>query len=330
MKSEFFYKLYGLTLSSNRPINLLLSVPPVTQIDLQACFHDVKKPLSTPEQKFCIFTSDGYAENKLPFLQIWKQPKRPDQYLVFQYTDGKNFSLFKYNHTTNCLNIYSTPELRFLDILSFLTGPVFGAILRLKNITCLHASVVAVKDRAIAIIGPKGAGKSTLVAELAAQGFAVLSDDLAPLYLNKGVFYIHPGYPMIRLWPNSIKQYSSLSFNSLPRVLSFTEKRFVPLSLNNGIKQWHFQTHPLPLHSVYLLGDRTTEKEHKLQCLQQSNSFFSLTQNVYAEYLLEQSSRSSDFLLLGKLASSVSLWQVKRPNCLSSVTDLCRILEKAV
>src|SRR4029077_52896 len=68
---------------------------------------------------------------------------------------------------------------------SYLLGPVLGFLLRLRGVTCLHASAVAVDDFAVAIAGPPGSGKCTTAAAFARRGHAVLSDDVVPL-LERG------------------------------------------------------------------------------------------------------------------------------------------------
>ena len=55
-------------------------------------------------------------------------------------------------------------------VTAVVVGSVMGCALRLQGIPCLHSSVIAVDNRAIAIIGAKGAGKSTTAAALAQRG----------------------------------------------------------------------------------------------------------------------------------------------------------------
>ncbi len=56
-----------------------------------------------------------------------------------------------------------------------------GTALRLQGKICLHSSVIAVGEYALAIIGAKGAGKSTTAAALAKRGYPILADDIAVL-----------------------------------------------------------------------------------------------------------------------------------------------------
>lgn len=69
----------------------------------------------------------------------------------------------------------------------------------------MHASAVEIDGRAFLFAGDAGAGKSTLVAELLAQGGCLLSDDLTVLYPPDGDqgFRVTRGRPSMRLHPGA-------------------------------------------------------------------------------------------------------------------------------
>jgi hypothetical protein len=65
------------------------------------------------------------------------------------------------------------------------TGGVVAIASTLRGRSCLHASSVAIDGRAVAIIGPVGAGKTTTAGLLVAAGAALIGDDvLAPVVSN--------------------------------------------------------------------------------------------------------------------------------------------------
>ena len=72
-----------------------------------------------------------------------------------------------------------------------LLGGVFSIALHLQGLLCLHGSAVTLGNAAVAFLGTKGAGKSTLATALCGAGAALLTDDMLP---------IHPGPPAMA-WP---------------------------------------------------------------------------------------------------------------------------------
>src|SRR5207244_6105024 len=116
---------------------------------------------------------------------------------------------------------------------------------------CLHASAVAVADRAIALVGLPGAGKSTAAAAFACAGYPVISDDVVALEDHGERFLVQPGYPRVNLWPDSVRRLFG-SEDALPRITPTWEKRYLPL----GQKGHPFASKPLPLAAVYILDSR--------------------------------------------------------------------------
>ena len=103
------------------------------------------------------------------------------------YEDGTQFWLDGKRE-----NIWATwpPASSIENAASYLLGPVLGLLLRLRGVTCLHASAVAFGDRSVAFVGSAGAGKSTTAAAFAKQGFGVLSDDIVALAESGGAFQV--------------------------------------------------------------------------------------------------------------------------------------------
>ncbi|NIO13431.1 MAG: serine/threonine protein kinase, partial [Gammaproteobacteria bacterium] len=80
---------------------------------------------------------------------------------------------------------------------------MLGFVLRLRGVLSLHASVIDINGEAVGFMGAAGAGKSTLAAAFAKKGFAVMSDDILALKPGDSAPFAQPGYPRLRLWPDS-------------------------------------------------------------------------------------------------------------------------------
>ena len=123
------------------------------------------------------------------------------KYFGFFYNDGARFAVEREGREVWA----DWPENYTLsDACTYLLGPVMGFILRLKGTVCLHASAVAIDDRAIALLGLPGSGKSTMAAAFARFGFPVLADDVVALSDKGDHFLVQPAYPRVNLWPQSV------------------------------------------------------------------------------------------------------------------------------
>ncbi len=97
------------------------------------------------------------------------------------------------------------------------------------GVPVLHASAVSIAERAVALVGPTGAGKSTLCAELVRGGAGFLADDGLPLYEESdGGWVCAPGPPLFRLWPSALEGRLGVAAAELPRIHDGRDKRLLP------------------------------------------------------------------------------------------------------
>jgi len=74
----------------------------------------------------------------------------------------------------------------------------------------LHAGAVSVGGRAIALVGPKHAGKSTLALALVRKGARLLTDDTLVVRLQGGTAWAAPGVQRMRLWEDTARALGTL------------------------------------------------------------------------------------------------------------------------
>jgi hypothetical protein len=87
-----------------------------------------------------------------------------------------------------------------------LLGRVLAAALHVDGRVALHASGISIDGRAIAVLGPKHAGKSTLAFSLVKRGARLLADDMLAVRLDDaGVAWAAPGVQRVRLWDDSAR-----------------------------------------------------------------------------------------------------------------------------
>ena len=321
-RKSWDYQVYGLRLRTNQPIPGLIVPPHPGKVDVEITFRQSAHHQPQPVGAVEVYASPGIAENGEPYFKVWKEQNHPQAYLGIQYTDGKGITSFLINREGSQVQVTRMEANPFQDMLTYFLGPVIGCILRLRKVTCLHAGVVAVAGKALAIIGPKGAGKSTTVAALAQHGQAVLSDDIAALTAVEGRFVVTPGYPRLRLWPNTVAVLPGITLEALPKILSFTDKRFLNLALDDTAKRWRFHPRPLQLAAVYALSERGQGNTLSIVAQSQAQGLLTLSRNVYPEYPLHHTDRGRDFGVLGQLAASVPVPEVTQPEGLETMAQL--------
>lgn len=318
------YPVYGLWLKSDRPIPGLQEIATTAAADVHVWlgrqpsdWDDWKRP----RQRWFVSSPDGDTEAST--LTVWRVNEGDWYHLC--YADGTEFFVNR-----SGTEVWTTwlEAATLEDTATYLLGPVLGFVLRLRGVICLHASGVAIGDRAIAFLGPPRAGKSTTVACFAARGCPVLTDDVVALVDLGAVFQMQPGYPHLRLWPSSVELLYG-SAQALPRLTpkdginSWWDKRDLDLRAHGHA----FQQQPLPLAAVYLLDDNANARQTPhIEPVPVHAGLMTLVANTYVNYLLDSQARAREFDLLGRLVANVPLRRVCHYKELRSVTQLCDAL----
>jgi hypothetical protein len=300
------YSLFGLLVQADRPIPGLVAGggdrAPDVRLWLAVPASDFRKMVRVEPETW--YESPDRNESDVPILRAWKLAGGAAFHWLYQ--DGTEF-IFDSKGT----NLWaSAPERATLaDTATYLLGPVLGFVLRLRGTTCLHASAVAVGQQAVAFLGPAGAGKSTTAAAFASHGYPVLSDDITVLHEERGAVFVQPGYPHLRLWPDSANALFG-SPESLPRLTpgdginSWWDKRYLDLCEHG----YAFQSQPLPLAAVYLLRQPTgTLEAPYVEPVAAPSALLSLVANTYTNYILDADMRRREFELLGRTLGHVPL-----------------------
>lgn len=261
-----------------------------------------------------IYTSDHKDPQGKPVLTVGMLTGCG--YFDFAYSDGARFAIEREGR-----EVWADwpDDYTFEDAATYLMGPVLGFVLRMRGVTPLHASAVAVAGQAVALVGSAGAGKSTTAAAFARLGYRVLSDDLAPLTDGKDGLLVQPGYPRVNLWPDSVR-FLFGSEDALPRVTPNWDKRF--LALDQSV--YHFQPEPLPLAAIYILSERKAKGEGPVfEGLEGWSALQALASNTYVNYLLDRNMRHREFEMLGRLVGHIPIRRVGPAADPANLFNLC-------
>ena len=168
------------------------------------------------------------------------------------------------------------------------------------------------------MVGPPGAGKSTMAAAFARRGHGVLTEDVCALCeagsgcrdafgkedVAPGSVDVLPGYPLVRLWPDSVEMLYG-SPEVLPLLTPTWDKRYLAL----GGQGPPFCDDPLPLRAIVLLAPREDSEAPRVEPVPPAEALIHLVGNTYKNLLLERDQRVSEFRFLHRLLERIPVWR---------------------
>jgi hypothetical protein len=182
------YRAYGVTVESEIELTLPLetcrdvSVGDVVHLEIGAegdfRIADAALRYIDPDSSFRIATRDDGA-----VYMGWNDwleciVSRDGKHVICRHADGLPFGAVE----------------------AYLTNFALAAALLQQGEEPLHATVVDVGGRLVALAGPSGAGKSTLAAFLIARGAALFTDDMLRITFTGASAIAHPGPKRLKLF----------------------------------------------------------------------------------------------------------------------------------
>ncbi len=322
---DFAFQLFGLRVTSNRRLPGLDPIPTRGRAEcasLSVCFgtgvpQEIRALHANHSELF--YESLYRTESGEPAFRTWAA--RNESLMRIEYQDSTEFWI-----DLEGGKIWARWGERssFEDAAAYLLGPVFGFLLRMRGVICLHASAVALDGRAIAFAGIPGAGKSTTAAAMVQRGWALLSDDIVAIAEHADGFHAVPGHPMVGLWPDAAEKLYGTA--SAGRALSGNDSKRA-LSLGGD----QFASEAVPLAGIFLLEERSAEPAAlRVERMPQQQALISLVANTYANLLLNAELREREFAFLGRLVNSVPVKRLRPDKDIARVGALCELIEKEI
>ncbi|MET1110647.1 MAG: hypothetical protein ABWX67_03880 [Allosphingosinicella sp.] len=172
------YRAYGLDLECERPLPLRLA-PSGNRPDL-TIVHSGPAPAgrpSGPDRRDLKISESGWT---------LRYDNREGGWMAFDYSAAER-------------RLQLSGSVAWEAFEGPLGGVVIGVLLGLEGATLLHGACLGFGERAIAILGASGHGKSTLAGALIALGAAPVTEDLLLLRRGRDAFEAEPGAPTLHL-----------------------------------------------------------------------------------------------------------------------------------
>jgi hypothetical protein len=204
-----------------------------------------------------------------------------------------------------------------------LLGAVLAVLLHQRGFLVLHASSVAVNGGAVAFLGEKGWGKSTMAATLYARGHNLMADDVVALDISgtKSPMVL-PGFPQLKLWPEAIASSLGDDPETLPQIHPQVEKRARRAADR-------FLHEALPLRRIYVLCGGPTPT---LRALQPQKAILQLISNSYmarfGKQLLQGVGASSHLHQCTSIIKDVPIYRLERPRSLPLLPAIAQLVEE--
>src|SRR5665213_114001 len=199
----------------------------------------------------------------------------------------------------------------------FLLGPALALLLHQRNFLVLHASAVMIGGQAVAFVGAKGMGKSTMAAAFHAAGYPLVADDLVAVDTSCATPMAYPGFPQLKLFPESAALLEA-DPRELPRIHPDLDKR-----ARRAMEG--FPTRALPLGRVFVLEDAG---EEAVETLAARDAFMQLVTHSYLLGFLQAThSSAAHFKQAIAMAVAVPVMKLRRRRSIDALNAVVKIVE---
>jgi hypothetical protein len=208
-----------------------------------------------------------------------------------------------------------------------LFGMVMSLWLERMGSVTLHASSVAIGDRAVGFLSHQGGGKTSTTAAFLAAGHSLLSDDLLAIQEKDGQPIAQPGYPQLRLWPEQARYFLG-SEEGQPTFHPAHDKRRVTVGEGFG----SFAGKAVPLARLYL-PERMVEADARVVItrLRARDAVMALvTHSFLTREVVRFGLQRSRLALFARLLATVGVFRLAVPQGLEELPRVVAAIEADV
>ncbi len=206
------------------------------------------------------------------------------------------------------------------DLVLFLLGTCFAIVLHQRGRVVLHASAVAVGDKAMLFCGQSGAGKSTMAALLGRRGFPLLNDDVCNLRpAEDGNYAVYADGRMLKLWAQSLEHLQWAEAEEA-KVRRDTRKYYMAPE--------KVDLTPRPVGGVFVLHP-SEDGSVSLERLSAAEATAELTRNAYRPALVHSMNMGAEYFKATiAIQQHAGVYRLSRPIDFSRADEVLDLLEK--
>ncbi len=296
--NSHFYHIYGLVIQSDRPISLLQLIPSEDFVDLKVRWLVKNESSNEIENSWHrIITIDLKLRKGIKF---WKQKTIYGFLNKISLDTNRGTVDFVLSEDQNNLDIFYESNDCFSDLDSFFVSSILGVVLRLREVVCLHGSVININGEAIVLLGKKRSGKSTNAAYFSKLGYQILSEDIVVIKKESSIFYVEYGYPKVRLRPEAFDFFVEPELREKCKsVYSDREIKYIDVKcLPSNTK--------LPLGGIYYLNHSGDNNDQPfIQSVSVSETLLLLQSNTFCSYIITPNLRKKEFFFLANISNCI-------------------------
>jgi hypothetical protein len=212
------------------------------------------------------------------------------------------------------------PGVELADAQVYLLGTAFGLLQHQRGRMVLHASAVAVGDKAALFSGPSGAGKSTLAAALNRRGYPCVSDDVCGIDFSSGAPVVLPDGRMLKLWSDTVS-HLEMGERQGPAIRQRLNKYYIEPESTAVDRE-------LSVAAVYVLRVAGPELKAGVSRLGNADAAVLLRRNAYRPSVIHKIGLEGDYLRWSSgLQRQAGVFSLARPFDLAAMPDVIGWLE---
>jgi hypothetical protein len=244
---------------------------------------------------------------------------------VFELDDRRVHARIDHDPVAGRLQMRENRPIDPLEVVSFLVSPSMPLWLRATHrFLPLHASVIALDDKAVAICGPSGAGKTTLALHCRQRSLAIMADDMAAIDWNTGM--VHHGAAFSRL---DQQQFALIEEGGATR----RSPRFPKSLLDTGQHPYWSDPRPLPLAGIILLTDFQDDQPISIEPIPAVEAGIALNANLTGEmFPPTKAQRQAGLSAAMAVAKKVAVYRLRRSGGLdhldATVDAICHVIQQ--